>query len=81
MNIRDDKQSGEVAWFDEQRGFGFIQAKGFPHNLFVHIRDVIEAKIPGTKMTKGRKIRFRVGMPARPKGANDKCAVDLELAA
>lgn len=76
-----EKISGEVIWFDEVRGFGFLQVEGFPNNLFVHVSNLAEAGIDGAKLKKGTKVRFRVGRPPKPKGANDQCAVDIELAA
>lgn len=72
------KQIGEVKWFDEERGYGFLMADGFPFNLFLHIHDLNAAGIDGSQVKKGMKLRFRVGSPPKPKGANDKCATDLE---
>lgn len=72
---------GEVVWFEESKGYGFIQADGFPNNVFVHVKNLEQAGIAGSKVKKGTKLRFNIGRPPNPKGANDKCAVDIELAA
>lgn len=76
-----EKILGEVIWFDEMKGYGFIEAAGFPNNVFLHATNLAAAGIPSSKLKKGTKVRFNMGRPPKPKGANDKCAVDIELAA
>lgn len=75
------KVVGEVIWFDEAKGYGFLMVDGLENNLFLHVKNLQEAGIAGSKMKKGTKVLCRIGKPPNPKGANDKCAVDIELAA
>ena len=50
--------TGTVKWFNEQKGYGFIQPESGGADVFVHIRDVEQAGI--NSLTDGQKIAFEV---------------------
>jgi CspA family cold shock protein len=55
-------QSGHVKWFNEKKGFGFIESEG--KDYFVHYSSI---RGPGFKnLTEGQKVEFKVG--SGPKG-------------
>ncbi len=59
---------GTVKWFNEQKGFGFIQQDGGGKDLFVHFSAI---QGDGFKTLKeGQKVRFEV--EDTPKGPNAK---------
>lgn len=50
--------TGTVKWFNEQKGYGFIQPESGGADVFVHIRDVEQAGI--NSLADGQKIAFEV---------------------
>lgn len=64
------KQQGIVKWFNEARGFGFIESEG--KEYFVHYSGIDS---PGFKTLKdGQRVLF--GVVKRPKGLT---AIDVEI--
>ena len=67
--IRSEKvnmATGKVKWFDEQKGFGFIeQEKG--DDLFVH-----NSEVSGRSLTEGQAVEFEIG-----EGRKGPCAVNV----
>jgi CspA family cold shock protein len=59
---------GQVKWFNEKKGFGFIQQEG-EKDLFVHFSAIQGS---GFKtLTEGQKVRFEVeDSPKGPKAKN-----------
>ena len=59
---------GKVKWFNEKKGFGFIEQENGP-DLFVHHTDIIGE---GFKtLSEGQKVRFEVEeTPKGPKAKN-----------
>jgi CspA family cold shock protein len=49
---------GTVKWFNSTKGFGFIQPDDGSKDVFVHIRVVERAGMPG--LNEGQKIAFEV---------------------
>jgi CspA family cold shock protein len=49
---------GTVTWFNNQKGFGFIQPEGGGNDVFVHISAVERAGL-GT-LNEGQKVSFEV---------------------
>ena len=49
---------GTVKWFNDQRGFGFIQPDGGGNDVFVHISAVVRAGMGA--LNEGQKIAFDV---------------------
>jgi CspA family cold shock protein len=60
---------GQVKWFNEQRGYGFIQRDGGEKDVFVHFSAV---QGDGFKTLKeGQKVRFEVeNAPKGPQAKN-----------
>lgn len=60
--------TGTVKWFNEQKGFGFIQPEDGSKDVFVHISAVERAGLRG--LAEGQKVTFdiendrRSGKPA-----------------
>ena len=49
--------TGTVKWFNEQKGYGFIQPES-GKDVFVHIRDVEQAGL--SHLAEGQKVTFEV---------------------
>lgn len=50
--------TGTVKWFNEQKGYGFIQPENGGKDVFVHIRDVEQAGM--SYLSEGQKVSFEV---------------------
>ncbi len=69
-------QTGTVKWFNEQKGFGFIQPDNGGPDVFVHVSAVLKSGL-GT-LREGQKISFETQMDPK-KGKSS--AVNLKAAA
>ena len=57
--LKDDPMAtGTVKWFNEQKGFGFIQPDGGSKDVFVHISAVERAGLRTLK--EGQKVSFEI---------------------
>ena len=65
--------TGKVKWFDERKGFGFIQPDGGGPDVFVHISAVERSGLSG--LNEGQRISFDI---ARERGKTN--AANLKLA-
>ena len=64
--------SGTVKWFNNQKGYGFIQPEGGGNDVFVHISAVERAGL--STLNEGQKISFETEV-----GRNGKvAAVNLQ---
>ncbi|MCE7886708.1 MAG: cold-shock protein [Alphaproteobacteria bacterium PRO2] len=68
--------TGTVKWFNEQKGFGFIQPAGGGGDVFVHISAVEKAGM--RTLAEGQKISYELQLDPK-KGKNS--AVNLKEAA
>ncbi|MBK7362111.1 MAG: cold-shock protein [Micavibrio sp.] len=68
--------TGTVKWFNEQKGFGFIQPAGGGEDVFVHISAVEKAGM--RTLREGQKISYELQLDPK-KGKNS--AVNLKEAA
>ena len=50
--------TGTVKWFNNQKGFGFIQPENRDNDVFVHISAVERAGM--STLTEGQKVSFEV---------------------
>ena len=50
--------TGTVKWFNEQKGYGFIQPDQGGKDVFVHISAVERSGLPGSR--EGQKISYEV---------------------
>ncbi len=67
--------TGTVKWFNEQKGYGFIQPDGGGKDVFVHISAVERAGLRG--LAEGQKISYEVQADRR---TGKESAVDLKSA-
>ncbi|TCK31647.1 CspA family cold shock protein [Ancylobacter aquaticus] len=51
-------QTGTVKWFNEQKGYGFIQPDGAGKDVFVHISAVQRSGLQGLR--DGEKVSFEL---------------------
>lgn len=67
--------TGTVKWFNEQKGYGFIQPDNGGKDVFVHISAVERAGLRG--LAEGQKISYEVQADHR---TGKESAVDLKTA-
>ena len=67
--------TGTVKWFNEQKGYGFIQPDNGGKDVFVHISAVERAGLRG--LAEGQKISYEVQADRR---TGKESAVDLRTA-
>ena len=53
-----DKQTGTVKWFNEAKGFGFIQREGGP-DVFAHYTNIVGSGFRSLK--EGQSVSFTIG--------------------
>ena len=61
--------TGKVKWFDDQKGFGFIEQEG-GDDLFVH-----HSEVQAQSLSEGQEVEFEVGQ-----GQKGPCAVNVRPA-
>lgn len=69
-------QTGTVKWFNDQKGFGFIEAANGGNDVFVHITAVQKAGMQSLR--EGQKISFEVQNDPKSRKSS---AVNLQEAA
>lgn len=53
------RKQGEVKWFDESKGYGFITCKEHEHqNIFVHKSQILDGEI--SSLQRGQKVKFDI---------------------
>jgi CspA family cold shock protein len=67
--------TGTVKWFNEQKGYGFIQPDDGGRDVFVHISAVERSDLRG--LVEGQKISYEVQADRR---TGKESAVDLRAA-
>ena len=65
-----DQQTGTVKWFNDQKGFGFIQPDNGGSDVFVHISAVERAGM--RTLREGQKIKY--DLQRDPKKGKDSAA-------
>ena len=69
----DDRESGKVKWFNNNKGFGFIEREGGKDDVFVHFRAI---RGDGYRtLTEGQAVTFLV-----TEGKKGLQAEDVEIA-
>jgi CspA family cold shock protein len=53
-----DRQTGTVKWFNESKGYGFIQRENGA-DLFVHFRSIVGTGF--RTLSEGQKVEFTIG--------------------
>jgi len=64
-------ETGTVKFFNDTKGFGFIEPESGGKDLFVHVSGLA----PGVELREGDKVNFNIG-----EGKKGPMAVDVELA-
>lgn len=69
--MENERLSGSVVWFSDQRGYGYIRPDGWDKDIFVHYTGVNKEGFKNLK--KDQKVEFSIG-------SNDKgiCAVSVD---
>jgi CspA family cold shock protein len=67
--------TGTVKWFNDQKGYGFIQPDNGGKDVFVHISAVERAGLRG--LAEGQKVSYEVEADRR---SGKESAVDLKTA-
>ena len=76
FNRRNDSvATGRVKWFNDQKGYGFIQPDSGGKDVFVHVSAVERAGLRG--LAEGQKISYEVEADRR---TGKESAVDLKTA-
>ena len=52
---------GSVKWFNEEKGYGFIQQENGGNDIFVHFRQVNRTGPGRVSLAEGQKVTFEVG--------------------
>lgn len=53
--------NGTVKWFNEEKGFGFIEPENGGNDLFVHFRQVNNSGHGRVSLDDGQKVTFEIG--------------------
>jgi CspA family cold shock protein len=69
-----DRQSGSIKWFNDEKGFGFIQLDNGGKDLFVHFSEVKKEGYGRVSLDDGQKVTFTVG-----EGPKGEVAKDVEI--
>ena len=54
-------QNGTVKWFNDEKGYGFIQQDNGDKDLFVHFRQVNRSGNGRVSLAEGQKVTYTVG--------------------
>ena len=53
--------NGTVKWFNQDKGFGFIQQDNGGKDVFVHYRQINSNGYDRTSLNEGQKVTFEIG--------------------
>jgi len=54
-------QTGTVKWFNDEKGYGFIQQDNGGADVFVHFRQVNSTGVGRVSLADGQKVTFEIG--------------------
>jgi CspA family cold shock protein len=53
--------NGTVKWFNDEKGYGFIQQENGENDVFVHFRQVNNPDGGRVSLTEGQQVTFEIG--------------------
>ena len=56
-----DLQNGKVKWFNDEKGYGFIEQNNGGSDVFVHFRQVNNPNGGRVSLAEGQEVTFEVG--------------------
>ncbi len=56
-----DLLNGTVKWFNDEKGYGFIQQENGGNDVFVHFRQVNRVKEGRVTLLEGQPVTFEIG--------------------
>ena len=56
-----NRYNGAVKWFNDEKGFGFIQLKDNSKDIFVHFREIKTNGYEKATLSDGQKVSFEIG--------------------
>lgn len=60
-----NRYNGTVKWFNNEKGFGFIQLEDNSKDLFVHYKEVKQTGYGRVFLDDGQKVAFEIGTNAK----------------
>ncbi len=67
--------NGTVKWFNEEKGYGFIQQENGEKDLFVHFRQVNNSGPGRVSLAEGQNVTFEIGEGQKGPQAENVTAV------
>jgi len=56
-----NRYNGSVKWFNNEKGFGFIQREDTNTDIFVHYREVTSTNYGRVSLDENQKVSFSIG--------------------
>jgi len=56
-----NKTTGTVKWFNDEKGYGFIQQDNGGNDVFVHFRQINSSGNGRVSLQEGQKVTFEIG--------------------
>lgn len=78
LNEDSNKQRGKVKWFNNARGYGFIECDGKQEDIFVHYRNIIGEGYKS--LSEGQTVEFSLAKGDKGLQAEEVESLSLELA-
>lgn len=57
-----NRYNGTVKWFNDEKGFGFIQLEDNSKDIFVHHNEINNRGYGRTSLKDGQKVTFNIGV-------------------
>ena len=70
-----DLQNGSVKWFNDEKGYGFIQQDNGGADVFVHFRQVNNTQGGRVSLAENQKVTFEIGEGQKGPQAENVTAV------
>lgn len=66
-----DRYNGIIKWFNNEKGFGFIQLENSDKDLFLHYSEVRKTGFGRVSFEDGQKVTFLIGTGLKGEQAKD----------